>query len=196
MGWRASKDCAAARLLHREYSPRKSVFWIFFRFSRKAHDDTALLYLARVLDNDKRSVTLSRLLRIVENNSKLFSSATPSEVQAAVKEDRRRLAEDLQPLLSNLKAHRDKVHAHLDEQLLGGMAVIRERYPLSSNDMGHLLSEVEEMFKRYYRLHFGRELSLGPVYGENDVEWLLQFIRDRGTEWYESASVNDGAALA
>ena len=108
---------------------------VFFQVTRKAHLDQFLLHIAKLTEHKGDSINLWRLLDMAEQYPDIFPHISASKV----KQLRQRL-EASKDIRRNIRKHRDKRIAHLDEdiQLVNS--------PVLYGEAKKLLEEVEDIF--------------------------------------------------
>ncbi|HSS79316.1 MAG TPA: hypothetical protein VLV54_21525 [Thermoanaerobaculia bacterium] len=151
-----------------------------------AFHNSSTLHLIRLFERDSASLTLHRLLRIAKANVQLFTAAPASRVLEAIVADEQRLASELEPLLSTLKARRDSYVAHLDQRhlLKGSIQEVSDLYPLSKKDIKELWHAAVSMVARYYLFFHDCEFHIDEVIGEEDMDWLLEALKEQEKNQY------------
>jgi hypothetical protein len=166
----------------------------FFKFTTKAHLDDTLLTLSRILDRHEDSLSIWKFLNFAEQNLEIFSTQafhqrvkqkpnydedwtkshkpiTPKEIN----EDRQKLA-SLEQVISNIKKWRDKLIAHMDQDVIKTNKVISKEYPLKLQQLQEVIDTLFQILNRYL-VAFESSSFAEKIFHGDDIQFVMDCIR-------------------
>jgi hypothetical protein len=148
-------------------------FWVF---TLKAHFDAAMLGLTRLLDRDRRTVSLVKLLSVMESNAGRFAEMKAADVRGELIPSVREEIEKLRIMIEPLKERRDQMLAH--NQLQTRLADRGSKIAWADMEAAH--SHALKLVNRVYKAYKGQEAMLMFGAKESTVsEQLSRILHNR-----------------
>ncbi|MBN1161881.1 MAG: hypothetical protein JXA17_08040 [Dehalococcoidales bacterium] len=167
----------------------------FFRFTIKAHLDDAILTLARILDNNEKSLNIWKFLHYAEQNIEIFSiEAFDRHIKndqyyndlmeshsiltlSDIISDRKKL-DELKHVIYVLKKWRDKKLAHFDRRF----HIKKFNISIQLQQIKGVIDALANILNRYSAAYHEKSMSINFV-GEDDFMNVLDAIRFQQTEY-------------
>src|SRR5262249_15442091 len=158
----------------------------FFYATSKAHAETALSHLFRLIDKSGSGVHIQLLLDYVAAHPELCDASARPELLRQIRSDTKRLAA-LSGTIDRLRKQRNRYFAHLSREYLAKpeRQVLRD-YAVGSNAVSDLLDQLAAIINGYSGL-FRDSTSLMQVVGEEaKVDHLLDQLETAAQEMIAS----------
>lgn len=125
---------------------------------------SSVIALSRIYDTHKDSAAnIYSLLNSIDSDKSFIDSEKLAEIKKFAKEQEEVLKNDeFATLKNNLKAWRDKFHAHSDKDFFNNEEALREKYPISIKDFEQLLNFARNTAKHIYVLINGADILNSP----------------------------------
>lgn len=147
----------------------------FFRRTAEAHLDSATLHLNRLIDKDKKAVSITDLLNYAEQHPGIFPHTTEEHVFEVVEADRRRL-EELEPTTEKIRQQRNKHFVHrAKEYFHHPRNQVYKDYPTKYVDIYDILQASGEILNHYRSFRHNSEQSMNVI-GEDDFDHLIFYL--------------------
>ena len=176
----------------REYEWEVNQSKAFWGVILKSLQESSVLALARVYDNDKRSITLKKFLDFIDKNSFIFEKKSFKErlkdneyCDSLAATDRvptkegltkdKKLVSKKDYTVDRLICFRNKVVAHRDEEL-----VLGDEKPttlLAWNEFDELVARGFEIRNRYSSLYGASTYSEDSLVGKDDYQSVFRYLR-------------------
>ena len=163
----------------------------FWGLTIDAHREIAILNLCRSYDNNSKSLSLKKLIEIIQKNTELFDVSKFRErlkdnpyVDSLAQNQRQptgeQVAEDFyfvsndNPLVKKLTILRGNVIAHTNKDQVLSTKINLD--PLTLSEVELLINKGLEIYNKY-RLLFDAQIHGSSLIGEDDYKQVLHYIR-------------------
>jgi hypothetical protein len=146
----------------------ENLYLNFFQLTRKAHNDQFLLQLSKILDRHKDSITIFRLIEMMENQPSLITEKS-LDIDAL----KTRLSEK-EEVLERLRTFRNKKLAHIDEQFHIN-ATLRKSLHIYVGEARALQNDLAEILTEISVAHNGAVPAFETI-GIGDTSKLLKTL--------------------
>lgn len=188
----------------------------FFSSTIKAHLDSAVMHLSKILDKHGKALSIWKFLNFVEQNQDIFSMHAFSQHMIAkygyevqdriekrfklhapittetVDEDRRRL-NSLNRAIRNLERWRHKQFAHIDmKSVLQGVNITKQ-YPIQLGKFEEIIKTLHDILDRYSIAYHAVGHSMDMSF-ESGLKTILTSIRFRNEEERKRWGLGEGAS--
>ncbi len=180
-GWAAF--LVAQHVHERRANKRINCAYYFFGAVEELSVETAILALSRLLIPRQDSITIQYLLNYAEQNPLSFNGTQRDIILKNVAEHREQL-KSIEPLVVDVKEHRDKTIAHFDRLVINNPTALRT-HPLDDQQVEDAFALLLKMVQVYAGYLTPSEdiqmesLTSGVV---EDVEYLTLLIEKANTE--------------
>lgn len=175
----------------------------FFQMTIEAHQKLALYHLFKVIDAHKDSINITKFLNFIEQNIAIFSKEAYSKRlegnqfrderlqdyippdNGVIKNYRSRIGE-LQGVIKNLQAWRDRYYAHIDQQVVIKSIQLNDEYEVKIGEADQLYKVLEDIVNYYSRI-FDCGIFVLQIEPAHDWEFVLRAIRFYLEEKYEKS---------
>ncbi|MFW7187532.1 hypothetical protein [Lysinibacillus sp. BNK-21] len=158
----------------------------FFGLTIHSFQYSAIMGLARLFEPSSRgSKNINKFLNFIEGNHKKIFSNDPitkeklgrkSDIdESTVINDRERLNE-VEPIISNLIAWRDKAFAHNDKKFFKDRGALGKEFPITYKEIENLIELAAEILNTYQVGYNGNYTTVIPT-NTYDVDKVLMAMR-------------------
>ncbi len=147
---------------------------VFFGLTITAHLQAAQMCAAKLFDTHRGAETIHTLLRTAEQNTHLFTNASPQVVHTAVRAGRQRVR-GLDRVMKAVRIRRNKVLAHLDPETVRDPVKLVQNARLTLDDLLKIFDAAGEIVNEISRLYMdATHLTTFPF--QDDYKHALKLV--------------------
>lgn len=190
--WKLSRGLLDAMSKWPLVAPQSNAFW---SLTLKAHVQISVLAACRIFDQERSSLHLLSLLKLIRHNLSLFGEPNfrsrlrdnpfvASLLESARTPDLAQLERDMDlcstknDLVRRLMIHRNNAVAHLSRKRSLAKVGPRKEDEITCQVFEGLLSRADEILNRYSNL-FQAETFSTQIVGHDDYETVFRWIQER-----------------
>jgi len=171
----------------------------FFRLVTYSFNRTILIELCKLF-SDKEQKSIVDFLNIVKKHSRVIGPSrfnpesqnreeTMQEDYLNVIDDHIKLIESKQEIISNLKAHRDKILTHSDAKYFDDLEKLYEKYPLEASEVDELITTAKNILECHHVYLLESDLKI-EVNSTSDVDTVLWHTRAFKRVWEDKRATS------